>query len=202
MYISHTCGMCIRRLSIKIPYLTWDFLDRGLLLTRKLLNQGFLLVKLKSSLTSKVLLSPLWLGWPLWNMCNKWPRICSTFRKHFPVLSLFMTCHRICNYINTTGVTNGTGTAYPSGAPEFIPGFSGVRVTQSLVLCTCIFCRSLFVLLSFFFLAIVLSVLLRFTDSDYPFGIFKLFLYSWITFWFLYHTLGICMVAYYLLLTW
>jgi hypothetical protein len=27
-----------------------DFLDRGLLLTRKLLNQGFLLVKMKSSL--------------------------------------------------------------------------------------------------------------------------------------------------------
>jgi len=27
-----------------------DFLDRGLLLTRKLLNQGFLLVKIKSSL--------------------------------------------------------------------------------------------------------------------------------------------------------
>jgi hypothetical protein len=27
-----------------------DFLNRGLLLTRKLLNQGFLLVKLKSSL--------------------------------------------------------------------------------------------------------------------------------------------------------
>jgi hypothetical protein len=27
-----------------------DFLDRGLLLTRKLLNQGFLLIKLKSSL--------------------------------------------------------------------------------------------------------------------------------------------------------
>ena len=26
-----------------------------------------------------------------------------------------------------------------------------------------------------FFLAIVLSVLLRYTDSDYPFGIFKLF---------------------------
>jgi uncharacterized protein involved in exopolysaccharide biosynthesis len=33
--------------------------------------------------------------------------------------------------------------------------------------------RSLFVL---FPLAVVLSVLLRFTDSDYPFGIFKLFL--------------------------
>jgi hypothetical protein len=35
------------------------------------------------------------------------------------------------------------------------------------------FCRSLFVL---FLLAIVLSVLLRYTDSDYSFGIFKLFL--------------------------
>ena len=39
----------------------------------------------------------------------------------------------------------------------------------------CMFCRSLFVL---FNLAIVLSVLLRFTDSDYPFGIFKLFLWN------------------------
>ena len=34
----------------------------------------------------------------------------------------------------------------------------------------CMFCRSLFVLLYFFFLAIVLSALLRYTDSDYPFG--------------------------------
>jgi len=42
------------------------------------------------------------------------------------------------------------------------PVFSGVRITQSLVLCV-MFCRSLFVLL-----AIVLSVLLRFTDYDYP----------------------------------
>jgi hypothetical protein len=41
-----------------------DFLDRGLLLTRKLLHQGFLFVKLKSSL----LRSPPWLGSPLWNI--------------------------------------------------------------------------------------------------------------------------------------
>jgi hypothetical protein len=40
----------------------------------------------------------------------------------------------------------------------------------------CMFCGSLFVLSSFFLLAIMLSVLLQFTDSDYPFGIFKLFL--------------------------
>ena len=39
------------------------------------------------------------------------------------VLSSFMTNHRVCNYINTTGVTSGAGTAYSSGAPEFIPGF-------------------------------------------------------------------------------
>ena len=30
-----------------------------------------------------------------------------------------------------------------------------------------------------FLLAIVLSVLLRYADSDYPFGIFKLFLILW-----------------------
>ena len=42
----------------------------------------------------------------------------------------------------------------------------------------CMFCRSLFVLLNFFLLAIVLSVLLRYTDSDYPFGIFEPFIYS------------------------
>jgi hypothetical protein len=28
---------------------------------------------------------------------------------------------------------------YPSGAPKFIPGFSGVRITRSLILC--MFCR-------------------------------------------------------------
>ena len=43
--------------------------------------------------------------------------------------------------------------------------FFGVRVTRSLVLCI-MFCSSLFVLLFFFLLAIVLSVL-RFTVSDY-----------------------------------
>ena len=40
----------------------------------------------------------------------------------------------------------------------------------------CMFCRSLFVLLYFFLLASVLSAILRYTDSDYPFGIFKLLL--------------------------
>ena len=64
--------------------------------------------------------------------------------------------------------TSGAGTSYPLGAPEFTHCFSGERVTRSLVM----FCRSLF---DIFLLAIVLFGL-RFTDSDYPFGIFKLFL--------------------------
>jgi len=29
----------------------------------------------------------------------------------------------VCKKSNTTGATSGTGTAYPSGAPEFTPGF-------------------------------------------------------------------------------
>jgi len=49
-----------------------------------------------------------------------------------------MTYHRVCNYINTTGITIGAGTAYPSGVHELTPGFfSGVRVTRSSVLCVC-----------------------------------------------------------------
>ena len=43
-----------------------DFLDRWLLLTRKLLNHGLLLVKLKSTLQQVL---PPWLCWPLWNIC-------------------------------------------------------------------------------------------------------------------------------------
>jgi hypothetical protein len=46
-------------------------------------------------------------------------------------------------------VTNATGTAYPSRAPEFTPVFSGIGVAQSLFYCV-VFCRWLFVLLSFF----------------------------------------------------
>jgi len=34
---------------------------------------------------------------------------------------------RICT--NTTDANSGAGTAYPSGALEFTPSFSGVRVT-------------------------------------------------------------------------
>jgi len=48
----------------------------------------------------------------------------------------------------------------------------GGRIIRFLFPCVCFVDRCL----SFFFLAIVLSVLLRFMDSNYPIGIFKLIL--------------------------
>jgi hypothetical protein len=51
--------------------------------------------------------------------------------------------------------------------------FSLVRVARFRVFCV-VFCRLLFVLLSFFFLSVIVrSVLFRFMTSDYPFGIFN-----------------------------
>ena len=50
---------------------------------------------------------------------------------------------------NMTGVTNGTRAVDNSGASEYISGFNGVGIVQSLVFYP-VFCRSMFVLLSFF----------------------------------------------------
>ena len=59
-----------------------------------------------------------------------------------------MTCYRILKKSNTTKVTSGAGTAYPSRAPEFTP--CGIRVVRSLVFCVVFrtYCLSF---LSFFF---------------------------------------------------
>ena len=92
------------------------FLDRGLLITRKLLNHVFLLVNL--------------------------------FIYHNQVLPSFMTYSPVCNRSNTTRAPRGAGTAYPSGASEFIHGFIGVLVAQSFVFCV-VFCRLLFVFIYF-----------------------------------------------------
>ena len=53
------------------------------------------------------------------------------------------------------------------------PPFSGVRINRSLDIMYVLYivvCPFVF-----FLLVIMLSILLRYTDSDYPFGIFKLF---------------------------
>jgi len=65
-----------------------------------------------------------------------------------------MTYHQVYNKSNTTGATCGVGTAYPSGAPELIPGFSGVRVARSLVF-SCILYHCLSVSFSFWPLYII-----------------------------------------------
>ena len=70
------------------------------------------------------------------------------------------------------------------GAPEFTPVFSGVCPPRSLVLCV-MFCRSLFVFLSFFcwpLCCLSLDLWLLITplvSSDYPSGIF------WLPLWYL-----------------
>jgi hypothetical protein len=61
-----------------------------------------------------------------------------------------MTIYLICSLSKTKGATSGAGTAYRSGAPEFPLVVREVRITRSLVLRE-MFCRSLFVLLSFFY---------------------------------------------------
>jgi len=46
--------------------------------------------------------------------------------------------HDVLTYTcNTTGVSSGTGTAYPSGAPEFTPDLSGVHVVQFCITPVC-----------------------------------------------------------------
>ena len=103
-----------------------DVLDRGFPLTRKHLNQGFLWVKLKSSLRK-------FYG-----------------RHHDLVDRSFVTYHRVCNQINMTGATSESGTAQPSGAPELTLGFQWGSY-YSIFSFMCMLYRSLFVVLYFFF---------------------------------------------------
>ena len=63
------------------------------------------------------------------------------------------------------GASSGAGTVYPSGVHEFNSSYYWVLVTCPLDFYV-VFCRLLSVLI----------LPLSFTDSDYPFGIFKLFL--------------------------
>ena len=79
-----------------------------------------------------------------------------------------MAYDRVCNKRKTAGATGRAGPAYLSIALEFTPFF---RVVRSLYFCG-VFLRSLFIIL---LLAIVLTVLIQFTVTDYPFGIIKLF---------------------------
>jgi len=59
----------------------YDILDRRLLLTRKLLNQGFLVVMLKHSLRSFTVATMTWFTVAEY-LCHKWPWIYSGCRIH------------------------------------------------------------------------------------------------------------------------
>jgi hypothetical protein len=63
-------------------------------------------------------------------MCDKWPRIYHTCRKHYVVISSFMTYPRVCSKGNTTGATYGAATAYLPEHLRSCSGFSCVRVTR------------------------------------------------------------------------
>ena len=120
-------------------------------------------------------------------LCHKWPCICSTCRKHFPGLTSFMTYHQF-----VTRLTRQV----PLVEQELLtlPGHLSLWVSCYLIfislwkivwssiilllpLFMCMFCRSFFFPFVLFLFAIVLSFLLWYTHSDYPFGIFKLFLF-------------------------
>ena len=73
--------------------------------------------------------------------------------------------------------TKQTISSYPSGAPDFTPGFSGVCVTRSLVLCICFVDHCLsFCTFSFGHCVVCSSLIYGFWLP--PLGIFKLFLNS------------------------
>ena len=143
-----------------------DFLDRGLLLKRKLLNQVFLVVKLKSSLRKLMVISMTWFLKTLQSICIKNDHTYFQFvvitTPSFPhswlitrfAIKVILVKQELLTHPKHLGLS---------------PIASGVRVPHSLVFCVD-HCLSLFPL------AIVLYVL-RLTTSDYSFGIFKLFLY-------------------------
>ena len=81
------------------------------------------------------------------------------------------------NHLLVTGVHNRCNMQELHTLPENLSSpvvFCGVRVARSLVFCV-VFCRSLFVILYFLFWPLCCLFFFD-TDSDYSFGIFKLFL--------------------------
>ena len=125
-------------------------------------------------ITSNVLRSPPWLCWPLWNICathdHEYVPLVANTSRSFP-RSWFITgfVTRLTLRVSLVEQERLTLPEHLSSSPGFKWGSC-----YSIFDFICMFCRSMFVLFFIFFWP--LSVLLRYTDSDYPFGIFKLFL--------------------------
>ena len=99
-----------------------------------------IMISLIEDATNKEAKCSLWLSWihhfesftvatmTWWNvkekyLCLNWSWICLVCRNYNPIISSFMTFHRVCKKSNATGATCGGETAYPSAAPEFTPDF-------------------------------------------------------------------------------
>ena len=122
-----------------------DFLDIILLLTKKLLSQGFLGVKFESPLRKLKVTTMIWLT-AMEYLFNKRPQICFACRNHNTVLYSFMTFYRV---FNKSDMKEQELFTIP-GRLSSPPCFNKVHVPRSLVLCV-MFCWSLIVLLFFFF---------------------------------------------------
>jgi hypothetical protein len=110
-----------------------DFIDRGLLLIMKLLNQELLLVKLKSSHLKFYGATMIWL--------TIMEYTCPNDHAYVPlIVNTFMTGF-------LTKLTSGAGTAYTSQEHLSSPPVSCYSIFSVM----CMFCRSLFFLLYFFF---------------------------------------------------
>ena len=120
-----------------------DFLYRGLLLTRKLLNQGFLFAyKLKSSLQK---------------FYGRHHDLVTRYNQSQITMNIFHLSYALSGHLLIiTGFVTRVTRRVPHEEQELPtlpehqsspPVFSGVRVSRSLVFCV-VFCRSLFVPLS------------------------------------------------------
>jgi hypothetical protein len=119
-----------------------DFLDRGLLQTRQLLNEGFLLVNWSHHFESFTVATTTW--WPLWNIC--------VTNDHGYVLLVVNTSRSFPRWWRITGFATRL-TRWVSLVEHEMPTFpehlsspslfSEVRVTRSLVLGVCFVDRCL-----------------------------------------------------------
>ena len=104
-------------------------------------------------ITSKVLWSPPWLGWPLWNICvtnDHWyvPLVVNTSRA-------FLHSWLVTGFVTRSARRTSLVEHELFTLPEHLsspPVISGIRVTRSLLISFIfMFCRSLFIILYFFF---------------------------------------------------
>jgi hypothetical protein len=125
----------------------------------------------------KILRSPPWLGWPLWNICvtndHEYVLLVNTSRSfpHSRLITGFVTI--LIGRVPLVEQELLTILEHLSSSPVFI----GVRVTRSLVLYVCFVDRCLsFCTFSFGYYVVCSSSIYGFWLP--PFGIFKLFIWS------------------------